>query len=147
MPWHEIGDLEFYDKTNIVDLKYGGPRNVLSYDIFCWFVSLVLVHPLHKSNMAASWHDRSFGSTCHKIMYNTSIMGFVGLQNPFTVLDCHFIVPIKTFYDCVKRYKDCCSWRKKFFHKLFINAEIYSHTLSFIRSYLVSWIHPYAQFT
>ena len=58
----------------IVDLKFWGPRNVLSYDVFCWFVSLrgprtisawlPFVQPLgnfcylHKSNLAANWHDR-----------------------------------------------------------------------------------------
>ena len=37
--------------------------------------------------MAASWHDKNqFGSTCHKMMCNTSIMGFWWLQNPFLVL-------------------------------------------------------------
>ena len=27
----------------------------------------------------------NFGSTCHKMMWNTSIMGFLGLPNPFLV--------------------------------------------------------------
>ena len=68
-------------------------------------------------------------------MYITSIMVFWELQNPFLVLFCNFRAPIKTFYHCVKRYKECCCWRKKFFHTLFIRdfskAEIlYSHVLS-----------------
>ena len=78
---------------------------------------------LHKSNMAASWQDRK--SVLDPLVTKWCILplkwGFWGLQNPFLVLFCNFRAPIKIFYDCVKRYKDYCSWRKKFFHTLFIN--------------------------
>ena len=95
---NSLWDLEMFFPMTIFwwFVFLGGPRTIPAWLPLrpLWAIFVICINPRWPP---ADMTKINYGSTCHKMMHNTYIMGFLGLQNPFLGLFFHFRASIRIF--------------------------------------------------